>query len=86
MSVTAMTIVTRKGPEIKMTKRRYLPCFFASVISFLLSFGGIFMLKTCVIFKQDTTREYAILMVEKFISDVEEQFEKLRDYLDNKCE
>ena len=24
--------------------------------------------------------------VEKFISDVEEQFEKLRDYLDNKCE
>ena len=43
------------------------------------------MLKTCVIFIQDTTREYAILMVEKFISDVEETFEKLRDYLDNKC-
>ena len=86
MSVTAMTIVTRKGPEIKMTKKRYLHKFFAPVISYLLSFGGILMLKTCAFFKQDTTREYAILMVEKFISDVEEQFEKLRDYLDNKCE
>ena len=85
MSVTAMTIVTRKK-RIKMTKKRYLHKFFASVISYFLSFRGIFMLKTCVIFKQDTTREYAILMIEKFISDVEEQFEKLRDYLDNKCE
>ena len=50
LSVTAMTIVTRKGPEIRMTKKRYLHKFFAPVISYLLSFGGIFMLKTCVIF------------------------------------
>ena len=35
---------------------------------------------------KDTTREYAILMVEKFIADVEENFERLRDFLDNKCE
>ena len=35
LSVTAMTIVTRKGPEIKMTKKRYLPPVFH--FSYLLS-------------------------------------------------
>ena len=34
----------------------------------------------------DTSREYAILMVEKFIADVEDDFERLRDFLDNKSE